>query len=89
MVNTVFILGAGSNQTISNYEGLSPPLSNNFLEIAIQSEPYRSRIEAGDRTDLHILFDYIKIKYDKTIDQLRNDSFNLEEFVTDLEKKYY
>ena len=42
LVEIVYILGAGVNQVVKDWDGLSPPLLNNFFNIALSKKKFRN-----------------------------------------------
>jgi len=36
----VYLLGAGVNQSVRDWDDLSPPMTNNFFQIALRKEKY-------------------------------------------------
>jgi hypothetical protein len=79
MAELVYLLGAGFNQTVTDWDGLRPPLANNFFQMALKSKKFSSE-HYLDR--LSSLYDYISRYWRKGIDDLRNTSFNLEDLFT-------
>ena len=79
MAELVYLLGAGFNQLVTDWDGLRPPLANNFFQMALKSKKFSSEYYL-DR--LSSLYDYISRYWRKGIDDLRNTSFNLEDLFT-------
>lgn len=77
MNDIVYLLGAGANQLITDWDGLKPPLSCNFFQMALQSEKFSDEYYV-DR--LTTVYDYISRHWKKSISDLRNTPFNLEDF---------
>jgi hypothetical protein len=40
MAELVYLLGAGVNQTITDWHGLKPPLANNFFQMALANDKF-------------------------------------------------
>jgi hypothetical protein len=80
----VYLLGAGVNQVVKDWDGLSPPLLSNFFQVALRkkrfSDGYYSKL-------LQNLYAYIEKYFRKTKDQLANSSFDLEICFTLLEQQ--
>lgn len=78
MNNAVYILGAGVNQEIFSPNHLSPPLIDNFFEIALK---VHNRF--GDYDDrLEDVYKYINKYWRKSKQDLQNEKFDLEECLT-------
>lgn len=82
MSQIVYLLGAGANQVISDWNGLKPPLNNNFFKMALQSQKYG---EAHYLNKITPVYDYISRYWKKSIDDLKNTYFNLEDCFTMLQ----
>lgn len=80
----VYILGAGVNQVVKDWDGDAPPLLNNFFNIALKkrkfSDDYYSR-------QIREVYDYIEKCFKKTKDDLANFPFDLELCFTLLERQ--
>lgn len=82
MSNTIYMLGAGVNQEIKDFDGLSPPLIDNFFQLALRkkkycNEHYTSRVQ--------IVYDYIEKYWKRDRSALASATFDLEECFTMLE----
>jgi len=86
MSDIVYLLGAGANQLVTDWDGLRPPLSCNFFQMALQSEKFSDE-SYTDR--LTTVYDYISRYWKKSINDLRNTPFNLEDFFTFLQLQIY
>lgn len=85
MSNTVYLLGAGFNQAIKDDDGLSPPLINNFFQIASKSKKFpKEHYTKG----MQIVYDYIRKYWHKDRDALVSTAFDLEECFTMLEYQF-
>ncbi len=76
--DTVYVLGAGVNQAIQTFDRktvVSPPLMTNFFKIA---RKVHVRFRDYDAL-LKPLYDYILKYWHKTIDDLENSEFSLED----------
>ena len=82
MSATVYVLGAGVNQVIKDWDRLSPPLISNFFQVALKKEKYRSERYTSK---IQIVYDYIKKYWKKNKSDLSSISFDLEECFTMLE----
>jgi len=82
----VFILGAGFNQCIKDWDGLKPPLATNFFQTILRSDKYQ--YEGYSRlTDP--IYNYIEKFWKKTKADLMSQPFDLEECFTFIELQYY
>lgn len=82
MAELVYLLGAGANQLVTDWDGLRPPLANNFFQLATRSKKF------GDEYYLKrivLVYDYIWRYWKKTKDDLRNEPFNIEDCFTMLQ----
>jgi hypothetical protein len=82
MSEIVYLLGAGVNQVVTDWEGVKAPLANNFFQMALRSNKFATE-DYLDRVSS--LYDYISQHWKKSIDDLRNTPFNLEDFFTFLQ----
>jgi hypothetical protein len=82
MAETVYLLGAGLNQNVVDWNGLKPPLANNLFQMALRHDKY-----AGEHYSNQIapVYEYISRYWKKSRDDLRNQPFNLEECFTMLQ----
>jgi hypothetical protein len=76
---TVYLLGAGFNQCIKDFDGLKPPLATNFFQTLFRKEKYQ---DEGYLVRLSLLFEYIEKYWKKSKDDLQNQPFDLEECFT-------
>ena len=83
MSETVFILGAGFNQHIKDWDGLSPPLANNFFSLLQHSSQYSSYYQEK----LTGIYSFIREYWKLTEDDLKKRDFNLEELYTVIQLK--
>lgn len=79
MSSTVYLLGAGTNQSIRNWAGQSPPLIDNFFRVALSIDKYRSDYYMKQ---LKRVYDYIERYWKMSVDDLASSRFNLEECFT-------
>jgi len=79
MSEIVYVLGAGVNQVIKDDYGLSPPLINNFFQNALKK--YKDQFLAPT-FGFKLVYDYIKKYWRKSISDLENYPFDLEECFT-------
>jgi len=82
MSDTIYILGAGANREIEDWDNLSPPLIDEFFQVALKKDkfsggPYTSKLQ--------IVFDYIYKYWRKSKSELTSVPFDLEECFTTLE----
>jgi hypothetical protein len=82
MSEIIYLLGAGVNQIVTDWDGLKPPLANNFFRMALRSEKFK-----GEHYSERIapLYDYISHFWKKNRDDLQNEPFNLEDCFTMLQ----
>ena len=76
------MLGAGLNRAIRNRDGLSPPLINDFFEVALNMKEYG--VNYNDKS-LQPLYDYIQKFWGKDKHSLASTPFDIEECFTLLE----
>lgn len=84
LVEIVYLLGAGVNQVVKDWDGLSPPLLTNFFNIALSKRKF------GDEhysRQMQPVYDYIEKYFRKTKDDLAKSSFDLELCFTLLEQQ--
>jgi len=79
MGETVYLLGAGTNQTIKSWAGQSPPLIDNFFRVALSIDKYRSEKYLKQ---LKRVYDYIERYWKMSVDDLASGRFDLEECFT-------
>ncbi|MDD3225662.1 MAG: SIR2 family protein [Clostridium sp.] len=77
--NLVYIIGAGFNQCVNNKCGLKPPLSTNFFNTILSSENFNNPLYCRKAK---LVYDYIYKYWKKSIDDLKNTEFNIEECFT-------
>jgi hypothetical protein len=82
MSSTVYLLGAGANQSIKDWNGLSPPMIRNFFQIALQDRKFSDEHYIQN---VKVVYEYIQRYWKKTISDLRNEPFDLEKCFTLLE----
>lgn len=82
MGETVYLIGAGVNQSVEDWHGLRPPLAQDFFRTALQSEKYW-----GDHytTRIKPLYEYIEHFWKKSKNELKDENFDLEQLFTLLE----
>jgi len=85
MSATVYVLGAGVNQVIKDWDRLSPPLISNFFQVALKKEKYRSEHYTSK---IQIVYDYIEKYWKKNKSGLSSTPFDLEECFTMLELQF-
>jgi len=78
----VYIIGAGINQVVKDHEGHSPPLLNNFFNIAFKKRKYNEEHYSKQVQDV---YDYIETHFKKNKNDLINSPFDLELCFTLLE----
>lgn len=84
MAETLYIVGAGINRSVKDWHGLRPPLATDFFAQALR----HPRI--GDSHYLSAVapvFEYIARYWHRTVDDLRDGTFDLEECFTLLQLK--
>lgn len=79
---TVYIIGAGLNQCISDWEGLNPPLTSNFFKTILKSKKYSHDNYASK---VNLVYKYIEKYWKLTKEDLLYKNFNLEECFTFLQ----
>ena len=79
-----YLLGAGVNQVVKDWDGLSPPLLNNFFNIALSKRKFRNDHYSSQ---MQHVYDYIEEYFKKTKDDLVESSFDLELCFTLLEQQ--
>ena len=83
---TVYLLGAGFNQCVNDWDGLKPPLATNFFETILRSRKYQAEMYLQR---VNCVYEYIEKYWKKSKDDLRNQPFDLEELFTFLELQHY
>ena len=76
MANTVYMLGAGVNQAAQDNRGLSPPLINDFFQVALRKRKFSNK-HYTDR--IQPVYDYIQRYWHRDRNSLASDPFDLEE----------
>jgi hypothetical protein len=84
MKEVVYMMGAGLNQVVKDWDGDSPPLLNNFFNIALKKRKFR---EPYYTDQIRNVFDYIQANFKKTKDDLAEVPFDLELCFTYLERQ--
>lgn len=79
---TVYILGAGANQSLEAWDGLRPPLATNFFRVALQAKQFSGR-QYTER--LQPLYDFVATHFKRDRDRLQREPFDLEELFTTLQ----
>jgi len=82
MADTVYLFGAGINRTVSDWDGLVPPLAMDFFQQALR---HRRTGDDQYREKLKPVFDYIEKYWKLTQKELESKPFDLEAFFTLLE----
>lgn len=80
----VYLLGAGVNQAVKDWDGLSPPLLNNFFNIALSKRKFGNDHYSSQ---MQHVYDYIEEYFKRTKDDLVESSFDLELCFTLLEQQ--
>ena len=75
MKEAVYILGAGVNQVVKDWDGHSPPLLNNFFNVALQKRKF---MDDHYTEQIRDVYDYIEEHFRKTKEDLANSPFDLE-----------
>lgn len=84
MGETVYMLGAGVNQAVKDWYGLSPPLLNNFFNIALNHPKFNNDAYTDKMKDV---YGFIEKYWGMTRDNLVESSFDLELCFTLLEQQ--
>ena len=82
MTKTVYILGAGANQSVEAWGGLKPPMAENFFQLALQSNEFAAVHDTGR---IQPVFDFIANNFNRSELQLKNEPFDLEKLFTVLD----
>ncbi|MFD3156221.1 hypothetical protein ACFIJ5_05090 [Haloimpatiens sp. FM7330] len=80
--DTVYIIGAGFNQCIRDWDGLNPPLSKNFFKTMLKSKKYN---EDEYMNKMYPVFKYIKKYWKLDKNNLLKYEFDLQECFTFLQ----
>lgn len=83
MAETVYVFGAGINRSVRDLQGLKPPLANDLFKQVLRHETL------GDLsiTELPKLFEYIERYWKLSIEDLREEPFDLEACYTLLQQQ--
>jgi len=84
MKEVVYIVGAGVNQAVKDWDDDSPPLLNNFFNIALKKRKFSDN-HYSER--IQNVYDYIQTNFKKNKDDLANFPFDLELCFTLLERQ--
>ncbi|MBA7511490.1 hypothetical protein ES705_03486 [subsurface metagenome] len=84
MNGIVYLLGAGVNQAIKDFDNQKPPLITNLLQIALKKKKYS---DAHYTNRIQVVYDYIEKYWKKTKSDLANAPFDLEQCFTLLERQ--
>jgi len=82
MAEVVYLLGAGFNQPVIDWDGLKPPLANDFFQMALQHHKFA---DTHYSNRVAPLYEYVSRYWKRRKDDLRNQPFNLEECFTMLQ----
>lgn len=82
--NVVYLFGAGVNQVVEDWDGLSPPLLSNFFNVALSMRRFRDDYYSRQ---LESVYGYIEKYFRKTKDALAKSPFDLETCFTLLEQQ--
>jgi len=82
MPKLVYLIGAGLNQPITDWDGLKPPLANDFFQMALRHHKFA---DAHYSNRIAPLYEYISHYWKKSKEDLQNQPFNLEERFTMLQ----
>lgn len=81
-MKVAYMIGAGVNQVVKDWDGHSPPLLNNFFNIALKKRKYNEKYYFEKIQDV---YHYIEKYFKKTKNDLANFPFDLELCFTLLE----
>lgn len=81
LAEIAYVIGAGVNQSVKDWEGLRPPLATNFFQTALRSRKF-SDDDYSER--IRPLYEYIEQNWGKTKSHLLAEPLNLEEVFTRL-----
>lgn len=84
MKDVVYIIGAGVNQVVKDWEGDSPPLLNNLFNVALKKRKFA---EPHYTEQIQDVYDYIQANFKKSRDDLAKIPFDLELCFTYLERQ--
>jgi hypothetical protein len=82
MNDTVYVLGSGANREVEDRDNLSPPLINEFFQVASKKDKFSGGFYMSK---LQIVYDYIYKYWGKSKSELTSIPFDLEECFTMLE----
>ena len=82
--NVVYLFGAGVNQVVKYWDGVSPPLLSNFFNVALGMRRFR---DDHYSKQLESVYGYIEKYFRKTKDELAKSPFDLETCFTFLERQ--
>jgi hypothetical protein len=82
--NVVYLFGAGVNQVVEDWDGVSPPLLNNFFNVALSMKRFRDDFYSKQ---LESVYRYIEKYFRKTKDELAKSPFDLEICFTLLDRQ--
>lgn len=74
-MEVVYLIGAGINQAVKDWDGDSPPLINNFFKIALKKRPFK---DEHYFTKIQDMYNYIEKYFGKTRTMLTDDPLDLE-----------
>jgi hypothetical protein len=84
MKEVVYLVGAGLNQVVKDWDGDSPPLLNNFFNVALKKRKFNNDHYTNQ---IRGVYDYIQANFKKSKDELANIPFDLELCFTYLERQ--
>jgi len=84
MKEAVYMLGAGVNQVVKDWDGVSPPLLNNFFNVALKKRKFS---DVHYTNQIQEVYDYIRANFRKSKNDLANIPFDLELCFTYLERQ--
>ncbi len=76
---TVYVLGAGFNQFLEDFDGTTPPLARDFFKKAFSKRKFNEQIYLNQIKDL---LDYIEQYWHLDLSDLRKEDVDLEEIFT-------
>jgi hypothetical protein len=76
MTETVYLLGAGINRVIKDWNGFQPPLATDLFKQALRHDLTGSR---SYRESLQPLFDYIQHFWKLSIEQLESNEISAQQ----------
>lgn len=83
MSETLYLLGAGVNQSVRDWNGLPPPMSKNFFQIALKKRKFADEFYIKK---IQVIYDFIYKYWKKDKSNLAESSFDLEECFTVLNR---